>query len=45
LQQKFFETDGDYLVATYSGMKVNRLLPASTFELNVPDSAKYVKMN
>ncbi len=44
-QQKFFETDGDYLVATYSGMKVNRLLPSSTFELNVPDSAKYVKMN
>ena len=44
-QQKFLETDGDYLIATYSSVKVNRVLPSSTFELNVPDNAKYVKMN
>ena len=44
-QQKFFETGGDYLIATYSGVKVNRLLPGSTFELNAPDNAKRVKMN
>ena len=44
-QQKFFEPGGDYLIATYSGVKVNRDLPGSTFELNVPDNAKHVKMN
>jgi outer membrane lipoprotein-sorting protein len=44
-QQKFFETGGDYHLATYSGVKVNRLLPGSTFELNAPDNAKRVKMN
>jgi outer membrane lipoprotein-sorting protein len=44
-QQKFFETGGDYLIATYSGVKVNRLLPGSMFELNAPDNAKRVKMN
>jgi len=44
-QQKFFEAGGDYLVASYSGVRVNRLLPASTFELNAPDSAKRVRMN
>ena len=26
-QQKFFEGGGDYLIATYSGVKVNRVLP------------------
>ena len=44
-QQKFFEAGGDYLVAVYSGVKVNRLLPGSTFELNAPENAKRVKMN
>jgi outer membrane lipoprotein-sorting protein len=44
-QQKFLESGGDYLVATYSGVKVNRDLPASIFELKVPGNAKYVKMN
>ncbi len=44
-QQKFFEAGGDYLIATYSGVKVNRLLPAATFELNAPDNTKRVKMN
>ena len=44
-QQKFFESDGDYLIARYTGMKVNRPLPGSKFELGAPESAKRVKMN
>jgi outer membrane lipoprotein-sorting protein len=44
-QQKFFEPGGDYLIATYSGVKVNRILPGSDFELNAPGNAKWVKMN
>jgi outer membrane lipoprotein-sorting protein len=44
-QQKFFEPGGDYLVATYSGVKVNRDLPGTIFELNAPANAKHVKMN
>lgn len=44
-QQKFLESGGDYLIARYSGVKVNRILPASTFDLNAPSSAKRVKMN
>jgi len=44
-QQKFFENGGDYLIATYSGVRVNRILPGSTFELDAPDNAKRVKMN
>jgi outer membrane lipoprotein-sorting protein len=33
-QQKFFQPGGDYLVAHYKNVKVNRNLPASTFEIN-----------
>jgi outer membrane lipoprotein-sorting protein len=44
-QQKFFESGGDYLIAHYSGVKVNRVLPGSDFELNAAAGAKYVKMN
>jgi outer membrane lipoprotein-sorting protein len=44
-QQKFFERGGDYLIARYSGVKVNRPLPASAFELNAAPGAKHVKMN
>jgi outer membrane lipoprotein-sorting protein len=44
-QQKFFESGGDYLIARYTGMKVNRTLPGSRFALNAPESAKRVKMN
>ena len=44
-QQKFYESGGDYLIAGYSAVKVNRILPQSTFELNAPDNAKRVKMN
>jgi outer membrane lipoprotein-sorting protein len=44
-QQKFFQSGGDYLIAHYSGVKVNRILPGSTFELNPASDAKRVKMN
>jgi outer membrane lipoprotein-sorting protein len=44
-QQKFFESGGDYLIAHYSGVKVNRVLAGSVFELNAPENAKRVKMN
>ncbi len=45
LQQKFFEPGGDYLIARYSQMRVNRVLPSSTFELHPAEGAKRVKMN
>lgn len=45
VQQKFFEPGGDYLVARYTGVKVNRHLPSSTFEISPAQGAKRVKMN
>jgi len=44
-QQKFFESDGDYLIAHYTGVRVNRVVPNSKFELDAPSTAKRVKMN
>jgi len=44
-QQKFFENGNDYTIARYTGVKVNRPLPTSAFELNAPSTAKRVKMN
>jgi outer membrane lipoprotein-sorting protein len=44
IQQKFFEADGDYLMTRYSEVKVNRELPASTFQIPAPSGAKRVKM-
>jgi outer membrane lipoprotein-sorting protein len=44
-QQKFFESGGDYTTARYSGVIVNRPLPASAFELDAAPGAKRVKMN
>jgi outer membrane lipoprotein-sorting protein len=45
-QQKFFEPGGDYAIARYSNVKVNwKKLPASTFDLKAPPTAKRVKMN
>jgi len=43
-QQKFFESDGDYLVARYTAVKTNRELPASTFRIPAPKGVKRVKM-
>lgn len=45
VQQKFFEAGGNYLIAHYTGVKVNWNLPNSDFELNAPSDAKLVKMN
>ncbi len=44
VQQKFFEPGGDYLLTRYTGVKVNRLLPPSTFEITTAKGAKRVKM-
>ena len=45
VQQKFFEPGGDYFVARYTAVKVNRQLPSSTFQISAPEDAKRVKMN
>ncbi len=45
MQQKFFQPGGDYLVARYSGTKVNRNIPSSTFRIEAAAGAKRVKMN
>ncbi|TAM78872.1 MAG: hypothetical protein EPN47_21085 [Acidobacteria bacterium] len=44
VQQKFFEAGGDYSVARYSSVKVNRNLPSSTFQLHAARDAKRVRM-
>ncbi len=44
VQQKFYEAGGDYSVAHYSSVKVNRNLPSSTFQLHAAKGAKRVKM-
>ena len=45
-QQKFFEPGNDYAIARYTSVRVNwKKLPASTFELKAPPTAKRVKMN
>jgi outer membrane lipoprotein-sorting protein len=44
VQQKFFEAGGDYSIARYSSVKVNRKLPSSTFQLHAAKDAKRVKM-
>ena len=45
VQQKFFKPGGDYLIARYTAVKVNRQLPGSTFEIPERKGAKRVKMN
>jgi len=44
-QQQFFEPGGDYLIARYTSVKVNRPIGSSTFEIHTPKGAKRVKMN
>lgn len=44
VQQKFFEAGGDYAIARYSSVKVNRNLPSSTFQLHPAKGARRVKM-
>lgn len=45
VQQEFFEPSGDYLIASYSAMKVNERLKRSDFEIHPADGATRVKMN
>lgn len=45
VQQKFFQPGGDYFLARYTAVKVNRQLPSSTFQIKAPEDAKRVKMN
>ncbi len=44
-QQKFYQPGGDYLIARYTGVKVNRPLANSIFELKGCGDAQRVKMN
>ena len=45
IQQKFFEPGGDYLIARYTAMKVNRNIPSSTFRIQAAPGAERVKKN
>jgi outer membrane lipoprotein-sorting protein len=44
VQQKFFQPGGDYFIARYTQVRVNRRLPSSTFEIPAAKNAKRVKM-
>ena len=45
VQQKFLQPGGDYFVARYTSVRVNRQLSASSFRVPAPPDAKRVKMN
>jgi outer membrane lipoprotein-sorting protein len=45
VQQKFLQPGGDYFIARYTGVRVNRQLSASSFRVPAPPDAKRVKMN
>ncbi len=44
VQQKFYEPDGDYAVARYSSVEVNRNLPSSTFRIHAAKDVRRVKV-
>lgn len=44
VQQKFFRAGGDYSIARYSSVKVNRYIPSSVFQLHAAKDAKRLKM-
>ena len=44
-QQQFFQPGGDYLIARYKNIRVNRDLPGSAFELETAPGAQRVKKN
>jgi outer membrane lipoprotein-sorting protein len=44
VQQQFFEASGDYLIARYSNMKVNRPISPSSFKITAP-GAERIKMD
>lgn len=43
VQQKFYEPSNDYLIATYSGPKMNGVIADKQFKLNLPKGVKTVK--
>lgn len=45
VQQKFFQPGGDYLMARYTNVKVNRPLSNASFIIRAPSDVKRVKMN
>jgi len=45
VEQQFYEASGDYLIARYRKMEINRPLAASTFRLHASKSAERVRMN
>ena len=45
VRSKFFQPGGDYFVARYTAVRVNRELPPSTFQIPGAKGAKRVKMN
>ena len=45
VQQEFFEASGDYLIASYSHMRINEPLGSSTFKIRAKHGAERVKMN
>ncbi len=45
MQQQFFEPGGDYMLAKYTAMRVNRPLRSSTFRINTPKNVKRLKMD
>jgi outer membrane lipoprotein-sorting protein len=44
VQQKFLQPGGDYFIARYTNVRVNRAIPSSAFRISAKD-AKRVKMN
>src|SRR5262245_4749509 len=42
VQQKFYQTGGDYMLFTYSDVAINPSLPDSAFKLNLPKGVKRV---
>jgi outer membrane lipoprotein-sorting protein len=45
IQQQFFQPGGDYLVARYMDVKVNRDVPSSTFRIEADPDSERVKKN
>jgi outer membrane lipoprotein-sorting protein len=42
IQQKFFQTQGDYRLARYSGIHLNEKIPADTFQLKTNSKTQFV---
>ena len=45
VQQKFLQPGGDYLLARYSNVKVNRPISSASFNIRAPSDVKHVKIN